>query len=196
MKRIALLTFAMLMGIFCYAQSGHLEFSGIPINGTITQFQARLMQKGYALNRQASNSMPNGTRIFEGVFIGHNVILFVYYDKQTKNVYRVKAIIRNLSESMADQKYEEVQVMLLQKYNNSYSAEGVKDGKPGFCICPKRYRTYSGQNYNWKECYGEISLYISKDKRNINYPYLFNVHIDYNDQINSDKHNNNLLDEL
>lgn len=30
MKRIVLFTFTMLLGIFCYAQSEHLKFSGIP----------------------------------------------------------------------------------------------------------------------------------------------------------------------
>lgn len=51
MKRIVLFTFTMLLGIFCYAQSEHLKFSGIPIDGTINQFQAKIVQKGYVYNK-------------------------------------------------------------------------------------------------------------------------------------------------
>ena len=42
MKRIVLFTFTMLLGIFCYAQSEHLKFSGIPIDGTIKNSTERI----------------------------------------------------------------------------------------------------------------------------------------------------------
>ena len=196
MKRIALLTFAMLMGIFCYAQSEHLKFSGIPIDGSISQFQAKLIKKGYSLYEELNKELPNGKRAFEGVFIGQKVLLYVYYDEYTKIVYRVKAVMQSLSESIADQRYQEVQRMLLQKYDNGYSDEGQHERKPSLSIFPKRYKTYSDEEYDWTKCYGKIDVFISKDESYINYPYMFNVHIDYWDQLNLDKHNNKLLDEL
>lgn len=196
MKRIALLTFAMLMGIFCYAQSEHLKFSGIPIDGTITQFQAKLLKKGYTLDRLISSYFPIGTRAFRGIFIGEKVVLCVYYDSHTKIVYRVKAIIEDLVESIAEQKFQEIKDMLKKKYDNSYFSDGEKEGRPAFSICPRRHRTFLSADNNWKECYGEIDLFIVKDEDNMNYPYCFNVHIDYHDQINLDKHEIKKIDEL
>lgn len=196
MKRIALLTFAMLLGIFCYAQSEHLKFSGIPIGGTINQFQEKLVHKGYSLDRLINSRLSIGSRAFKGKFIGKNVLLYVYYDEHTKIVYRVKAVMQSLSESIADQRYQEIQTMLLQKYDNGYSDEGQHERKPSLSIFPKRYKTYSDEEYDWTKCYGKIDVFISKDESYINYPYMFNVHIDYWDQLNLDKHNKKLLDEL
>jgi len=48
----------------------------------------------------------------------------------------------------------------------------------------------------WKECLGRIDIFISQNETIYNYPYIYNVHIDYWDQINTDKHENKLLDEL
>ena len=138
MKRIVLFTFTMLLCIFCYAQSEHLKFSGIPIDGTINQFQAKVVQKGYVYNKLYSEAISNGVRCFDGTFVGNKVGLYVYYDEQTKKVYRVKAVINNISEELADQKYQMIQQLLQRKYEDCYFQEDKKENKPSLTIYASR----------------------------------------------------------
>ena len=186
----------MLLGIFCYAQSEHLKFSDIPIDGTINQFQAKIVQKGYVYNKLYSEAISNGVRCFDGTFVGNKVGLYVYYDEQTKKVYRVKAVINNISEELADQKYQMIQQLLQRKYEDCYFQEDKKENKPSLTIYASRYELPSEEEPIWKECFGRIDIFISQNETIYNYPYIYNVHIDYWDQINTDKHENKLLDEL
>ena len=196
MKRIVLFTFTMLLCIFCYAQSEHLKFSGIPIDGTINQFQAKIVQRGYVYNKLYSEAISNGVRCFDGTFVGNKVGLYVYYDEQIKKVYRVKAVINNISEELADQKYQMIQQLLQRKYEDCYFQEDKKENKPSLTIYASRYELPSEEEPIWKECFGRIDIFISQNETIYNYPYIYNVHIDYWDQINTDKHENKLLDEL
>ena len=66
----------------------HLKYMGIPINGTITQFQAKLIAKGCVHDKLTSNSLGVGCRAFKGHFIDNKVSIFVYYDESTKIVYK------------------------------------------------------------------------------------------------------------
>ena len=51
-------------------QAEHLKFMGIPLTGTITQFQQKLTAKGVTHDKKASATAPIGTRIFSGKFAG------------------------------------------------------------------------------------------------------------------------------
>lgn len=123
MKKIIMLWLFAIISIVGIAQNTteHLSYMGIPITGTITQFQTKLQAKRCSLDKQTSNSLGVGCRAFKGNFIGNKVTIFVYYDEKTKVVYRVKSVISKISESIADQKYEYIKNMLLQKYGMTYS---------------------------------------------------------------------------
>lgn len=43
---------------------------------------------------------------------------------------------------------------------------------------------------------GEVDLYITKDDSYINYPFWFNLHIDYLDAINNEKHQSQTLEDI
>lgn len=64
----------------------HLEFMGIPINGSIALFSTKLKSKGYT-QLQGNNQLPIGIRGFHGVFAGEECELYVYYNPKTKIVY-------------------------------------------------------------------------------------------------------------
>ena len=62
----------MIFAIASSAQSNvHIKFMGIPVTGTIAQFQAKLVAKGCTYNKVASASISNGTRAFNGTFVGN-----------------------------------------------------------------------------------------------------------------------------
>lgn len=43
---------------------------------------------------------------------------------------------------------------------------------------------------------GEVDLFISKDDSVIRYPFWFNLHIDYIDAINNEKHQSQSLEDI
>lgn len=203
MKKIIMLWLFAIISIVGIAQNTteHLSYMGIPITGTITQFQAKLQAKRCSLDKQTSNSLGVGCRAFKGNFIGNKVTIFVYYDENTKVVYRVKSVISKISENIADQKYEYIKNMLLQKYGMTYSNYGEQTGKESFSILvegkllnPKMDLTSLPLSSNGFK--GNIDLFIAKDETFLSYPFDYNLHIDYYDAINNEKHQNRGLEDL
>lgn len=142
-----------------------------------------------------------GCRAFKGNFIGNKVTIFVYYDEKTKVVYRVKSVISKISESIADQKYEYIKNMLLQKYGMTYSNYGEQTGKESFSILvegkllnPKMDLTSLPLSSNGFK--GNIDLFIAKDETFLSYPFDYNLHIDYYDAINYEKHLNRDFEDI
>ena len=203
MKKIIMLWLFAIISIIGIAQNTteHLSYMGIPITGTITQFQAKLQAKRCSLDKQTSNSLEVGCRAFKGNFIGNKVTIFVYYDENTKVVYRVKSVISKISENIADQKYEYIKNMLLQKYGMTYSNYGEQTGKESFSILvegkllnPKMDLTSLPLSSNGFK--GNIDLFIAKDETFLSYPFDYNLHIDYYDAINYEKHLNRDLEDI
>ena len=203
MKKIIMLWLFAIISIVGIAQNTteHLSYMGIPITGTITQFQAKLQAKRCSLDKQTSNSLGVGCRAFKGNFIGNKVTIFVYYDENTKVVYRVKSVISKISENIADQKYEYIKNMLLQKYGMTYSNYGEQTGKESFSILvegkllnTKMDLTSLPLSSNGFK--GNIDLFIAKDETFLSYPFDYNLHIDYYDAINYEKHLNRDLEDI
>lgn len=179
MKRLFSTLFCLLLVVAAFAQTsnGHMKYMGIPITGTITQFQTKLNTKGVKYNQQLSGMLDAGTRGFNGTFAGNKVTIFVYYDIRSKIVYRVKSVIENLSEDIAEQKYSSMRQLFMQKYDEiSY---GEQESKEALYV-------YADN--------GQIDMYISKNS--LAYPYEYSVHIDYLDASNSNRNNNSNLDDI
>lgn len=191
MKKLLFTLCCLMFAIISFAQTNsHIKFMGIPITGTITQFQAKLVSKGCTYDKKGSSYISNGIRSFNGTFVGNKVNIFVYYDTKTKNVYRVKAVVSGISEDIAEQKYSQIKVMLSQKYgsNSENMYIGTDNGKESASFVS----TDDEGGIN-----GTIDLFIAQDEEIwIRYPYHFNLHIDYYDRINTKKHNSSQLDEL
>lgn len=83
MKRLLSTLFCLLFAIASLAQNAndHLKFMGIPITGTITQFQAKLKTKGVVIDTKESSKVNVGIRVFKGDFVGQKSRFYVYYSK-------------------------------------------------------------------------------------------------------------------
>lgn len=202
MKKIFFVWLLALVSILGYAQNltEHMSFMGIPINGTITQFQTKLQGKGCALDRITNSQLGVGCRAFTGKIVDNKVNIFVYYDEKTKIVYRVKAVLSGTSEEIAVQQYEKIKGLLLTKYGSTFSNYGTQSDKEAFgvLVASKSLRedrdsSYSLASNGFK---GAVDLYIAKDDSYLRYPYWFNLHIDYMDAINSEKHQNQSLEDI
>lgn len=191
MKKLLLTLCCMLFTIAAIAQTNsHIKFMGIPLTGTIAQFQAKLVAKGCTYDKAASSSIPNGARVFKGIFVGNKVNIYVFYDIKTKIVYRTKAVVSGVSEDLAEQEYSKIKDLLSQKYGSDSEDMyvGTKDGKESVSFISAN---------DEGEINGSIDLFITQDEETwIRAPFNYNLHIDYNDRINTSKHENQQLDEI
>lgn len=191
MKKLLLTLCCMLFAIATIAQTNnHIKFMGIPLTGTIAQFQAKLVAKGCTYNKVASSSISNGTRAFKGTFVGNKVDIYVYYDIKTKIVYRTKAVVSGVSEDLAEQEYSKIKDLLSQKYGSGSEDMyvGTKDGKESVSFISANEED---------EINGSIDLFITQDEETwVRAPFNYNLHIDYNDRVNTNKHENQQLDEI
>ena len=91
MKKLIVLFMLLMLLSSGYAQ--HLKFEGIPIDGSITNFQKQLSSKGININNTKSKDAPIGQRIFNGRFHGYNSEITVFYGRKSKVVYKVEVVI-------------------------------------------------------------------------------------------------------
>ena len=179
MKRLLLLFVALVLTLGVMAQTQHMKFMGIPLNGTISAFHQKLVAKGCKPNVEYNKTSPVGGRTFIGTFFGEKANIYVYYNAKTKVVYRAKALILRSSEDMIIQKYDEVKSALEEKYPNAYMS---KDEHYGY----ESMHFYTDQ--------GRIDLYVSKYDGYSENPY--SLHIDYIDDVNFKKNENSKMNDL
>lgn len=189
MKKLLTLILFLAIAATAFSKSvNHMKFMGIPINGTITQFQAKLTAKGCTHDKRTSSYIPSGTRAFKGNIVGNKATIFVYYNTKTKIVYRVKAVINGLTKDIAELKHQQIKSLLSIKYNIADTDSNDYGEVVEF--------TPAADDAEDKT-YGRIDLYISKDAEDwINSPYNYNIHIDYYDAYNSLRNDMQQLDEL
>lgn len=96
----------------------HLEFMGIPINGSISSFSTKLKNKGFTLLK-GNEQLPIGIRGFDGVFAGEECELYVYYNPKTRIVYKCSVFIScNYSIETAENKFDYFKELLNKKYGD------------------------------------------------------------------------------
>ena len=99
-------------------------------------------------------------------------------------------MVSGVSEDIAEQEYSKVKNLLSQKYGSGSEDMyvGTKDGKESVSFISAN---------DEGEINGSIDLFITQDEESwIRAPYNYNLHIDYNDRINTNKHDNQQLDEI
>ena len=179
MKRILSFFVMLVLTLGVMAQTQHMKFMGIPLDGTISAFHQKLVAKGCKHDVEVSNALGAGSRVFIGTFFGEKADIHVYYNAKTKVVYRAKACIERSSEDDIFRKYNEVKSALEEKYPDAYM---VKDEHYGY----ESMHFYTDQ--------GWIDLYVAKyDKV---YPTVYSLHIDYIDDVNFKKNENSKMNDL
>ena len=161
MKRILCLFFA--IACFFVAEAKHFEFMGIPINGTITNFQQKLKAKGFTYDAKESKAASAGTRAYRGTFSGKKCQLGVCYNTRTKQVYMVVVMIESSTWDGVRSNYNYFVRLFDEKYASNSEAEDIDDGI--------RYTVYD----NNSSMVGMVGL----QEREINYrKYLLISYID------------------
>ncbi len=128
MKQLITL-FILLISLAASAQTEHMKFMGIPINGNITAFQSKLVQKGFKFVKNgASSGEYEVYKQYSGKFAGKECTLFVSYDRKTKIVYDAQVAYsfyyNENYESKRDDMYESLTSQLSNKYPNAIRKNG------------------------------------------------------------------------
>ena len=180
-----LLTFALILvlSMGAYAQTEHMTFVGIPLNGTIDQFQQKLISKGFVVNKEMNTILEKGLRAFKGTFVGEKADITVYYDTKTKQVYSAKSFFLNLSYKEVGERYNYLKNQIQEKYKDSlaYPEEKTEAGLKTFIASVGL---------------GIITIWQDKDEGGRGYPNIYSLHISYTDYINWRLHEENNIDDL
>ena len=111
------------------ANAQHLEFMGIPLNGTIANFQSKLLKKGCRIMKNNSR-YPVGIRGFNGVFAGDKADIFVYYNPKTRIVYQARVGIDcDGDKEEAKNMFYKYKDMLYKKYEEVLVEQVTLDSK-------------------------------------------------------------------
>lgn len=175
-----------MMALFTQAQTEHLKFMGIPLNGTISTFQAKLQAKGIRYDAEGSRQLKVGCRSFKGSFSGEKADFYVYYNEKTKVVYRAKAVITCFNKENGEEKFYSFKSMLKTKYSNGIASDSEQDGHPSLSILVSDSKKINDLGF--------VGMYIT------NPPYSFMdevyLHIDYEDIANREVNQTNNMDDL
>lgn len=190
MKRNILLLL-ILFPLLCSAK--HVEFMGINLNGTITNFTTLIKRKGVTISPY-NNQAPLGTRSFKGKFFSNDASIYVYYNPTTKIVYRAKACVEFSTLNQAKNFLNEIKNGLSYKYGEGYTTDGTSDGYPSFerSLVDTDVVSSDGNGGEGYLVIGAVQGYISYFQDLDEYT----VHIDYWDSDNYVKHQRQNINDL
>ena len=172
------------------ANAQHLEFMGIPLNGTIANFQSRLLKKGCRIMKNNSR-YPVGIRGFNGVFAGDKADIFVYYNPKTQIVYQARvAIDCDGDKEEANNLFNRYKDLLYKKYGEVSLTSDMLDEQKEF---EYSFMVLQPPIQEGSKLLGGIIVSI-KDLQT--YPWNYKVVIDYTDIDNFSKNEKSEIDDL
>ena len=123
-KSLLLLMMVLLLALTSFAQTEHMKFMGIPIDGSLKSFCSQLKKKGF--DRDPYETRRKDSRIYIGEFAGHNSKVFVYSDAKSNNVHSVIVNIPSYEEDVALSIYNNLRQMLIEKYSEDYGVRAFE----------------------------------------------------------------------
>ncbi len=167
MKRIFIFLFMCILNAATFAQDEHLSFMDIPIDGTISEFQAKLKEKGVRHDVKGSAELPVGRRMFKGIVEGKKSDIIVSYTKTTKTVYHVKVFMTFDDGDQSHYKFYMLHDILKREFT-----------------CEKHENNGSGELGVYKAPNGIIALYTMNMEFGAGLS-TYTLHLEYTDSINS-----------
>ena len=167
---------ALLLSANLGAQTEHVKFLGIPLEGTIQQFQENLTAIGCVFDKKSSALLPKGMRAFRGSYAGHDALVLAIYDEIANVVYQAKAIFTCQGEETSDSVFNEINKLLQSEYGTLLSTKSIQYGHEsyGYSILSKE-----------RVVVGDIGLFVTRDENN---PDVFLVQVQYEDTANMRLH--------
>ena len=183
MKHILVFILALLVALNLSAQTEHVRFLGIPLDGTIQQFQESLVANGCSLDQKTSELLPKGMCALRGSYAEHDALMIVLYDETADVVYQAKAIITCQGEETSDSVFNVINQQLQLEYGTLLSTKSIQYGHEsyGYTILSKE-----------RVVVGDIGLFMTRDENN---PNVFLVQVQYTDTANLRVHERQQSDD-
>ena len=188
MKKIIVVLASILLSLVMFGQE-HLGFKNIPIDGTTSQFVAKLKTVGYTVVGEYSDDIR-----LTGTFMGKNCTLSVNFSAVSKTVHTVYVIFDKKQDwASLKNDYENIKRGLTIKYGKPTVKEEFRSPyKEGDGYA---YIAFKGGHADWISSFttaiGYINLYI----REQDYSNMTLI-ISYCDKKNYEKSLQELADEL
>ena len=113
MKRILFTLLIACCSLMSWAQSEHMTFKGVPIDGTLTEFVTKMKTAGFThLGTQ------DGVAVLQGDFAGYKNCMVGVYTLKPLNVVSMIGVMFNVRETWSDLEddYDFFKTMLTEKY--------------------------------------------------------------------------------
>lgn len=201
MKKFISFLIALFFSVCAVAQTEqHMNFMGIPMGISISNFQSKLEAKGVKYDK-TSKQLPSGSRMFQGTFAGHKAQIFVYYDPSTKLVYRTKACVEREDKPALDQVFFD----FISMYAEKFGEENVATPRQSQDQDKRQshLKGYSSRNIDlyYSGVYtenGRIDIYevVSAPDYIIHINDVYTLHIDYFDDDAEDINHQSRLEDL
>ena len=134
----------------------HLDFLGIPINGTIDSFQIKLASKGILIDSKRNRYAGKGIRKFKGNFYGYKECeIDVVYHENNNIVFRVDVYIRNSPETN-DKVMEKIAYQVGEYYKKG-NLSSVEKWSSDYSSCKIKATRYNGE-VEFDDNLGEINI--------------------------------------
>lgn len=191
MKKLFITLIATILLSPIFAQSEHLTFKGIPIDGSLADFSNQMMQKGFTYL-----GTEDGSAVFTGEFASYkNCTIGVLCSKSTKIVSKVGVIFPECDTwSKLYSNYSHLKEMLTIKYGEpTESTEKFQSIiEPTDDNMKMRYVELDNCKYttSWVTEKGTIELEITHQD------YDCHVVLHYWDKINTEKVTSSAIDDL
>ena len=195
MRTLFLSFLAVIMSISTFAQSSeHMSFKGVPIDGTLNEYVAKMKQSGFQYL-----GAEDGTAILNGDFAGYkNCHIGVSTLKKIDLVHKIGVIFPNQETwSRLSSNYSDLKQMLTEKYGNPNDEAELFDVKPYQLPLDDNMKMHQVGMDNckfytvWKTDKGDIELSIDHS----GFTSCF-VKVVYFDRINSAIINEKVKDDL
>ena len=215
-KSLLLLMLVSLLALTSFAQTEHMKFMGIPIDGSLKSFCSQLKKKGF--DRDPYETRRKDSRIYIGEFAGHNSKVFVYSDAKSNNVHTVIVNISSYEEDVALSIYNNLRQMLIEKYSedvgvkeykwlNERYADKIREGKLTELKWLYEKRDDDGYDVTYivlprptpDNISNELGLITIKVQKDYSFVYKrteYNVVISYTDTQNYNLYHGNMQDDL
>lgn len=125
--RLSKLLYALLFGILlisCSNYTEHMDFMGIPINGTLEEFSKKLVDNG--LKPVEPEDKQTKSHIFKGKFAGEDAVFYVLYNERSNWVYGVSIIVFCKTLDELYDKYEYFKSSYKKKFNLNVNDEDTE----------------------------------------------------------------------
>ena len=176
MRYIIAQVMMLLVTVSLSAQTEHVRFLDVPLDGTIQQFQKELAAKGCRYDSATSAQLPKGIKAFKGSYANHDASMIIYHDETSGVVYQAMATISCYGEEVCESLFIEMNNQLQAQYGTLLSTKSIQYDHDSY-----GYTIMS----NNREVIGVVGIFVTKDENTTD---GYSVRVQYTDTANMRKH--------